>query len=111
MLTANNHCLDRRDKAARRTLSALDDIGLDHIGTYHDAAQRDSLVPFIKNINGFKVGFLNYTYGTNGIEPRDGAEISLIDRDKMKKEISITRDSGAEIVVVTMHWGNRICVA
>ena len=105
MLTANNHCLDRRDKAARRTLSALDDIGLDHIGTYHDAAQRDSLVPFIKNINGFKVGFLNYTYGTNGIEPRDGAEISLIDRDKMKKEISITRDSGAEIVVVTMHWG------
>ena len=68
-------------------------------------AQRDSLVPFIKNINGFKVGFLNYTYGTNGIEPRDGAEISLIDRDKMKKEISITRDSGAEIVVVTMHWG------
>lgn len=105
MLTANNHCLDRRDKAARRTLTALDRIGVDHIGTYHDAAQRDSLVPFIKDINGFKVGFLNYTYGTNGIEPKDGIEVAMIDREKMAKEISMTRDAGAEILVVAMHWG------
>lgn len=105
VLTANNHCLDRRDKAARRTLKALDRIGLDHIGTYHDATQRDSLVPFIKDINGFKIGFLNYTYGTNGIAPSEGVEVSMIDRDKMAREISLTRDSGAEIVVVTMHWG------
>ncbi len=105
MLTANNHCLDRRDKAARRTLKALDRIGLDHIGTYHDRADRDTLVPFIKDINGFKIGFLNYTYGTNGIAPREGMEVALIDRDKMKQEISLTRDAGAEIVVVNMHWG------
>ena len=105
MLTANNHCLDRRDKAARRTLVALDSLGIDHIGTYHDSAQRDSLVPFIKNINGFKVGFLNYTYGTNGIPPREGVEVALIDRDKIDHEIKLTRDAGAEILVVTMHWG------
>ncbi len=105
MLTANNHCLDRRDKAARRTLKALDRMGIDHIGTYHDAAQRDSLVPFIKDINGFKIGFLNYTYGTNGIQPNDGIEVSLIDRDRMAKEIAATRENGAEIIVVTMHWG------
>lgn len=105
MLTANNHCLDRRDKAARRTLTALDRLGIDHIGTYHDRAQRDSLVPFIREINGIKVGFLNYTYGTNGIEPRDGVEVSLIDRAKMAKEIDKTRKAGAEIMVVAIHWG------
>lgn len=105
MLTANNHCLDRRDKAARRTLKALDRIGLDHIGTYHDAAQRDSMVPFIKDIKGFKIGFLNYTYGTNGILPREGTEIALIDKDKMAKEIALTKNAGAEIIVVAMHWG------
>ena len=104
-LTANNHCLDRRDKAARRTLLALDSLGVDHIGTYRDAAQRDSLVPFIKDIHGIKFGFLNYTYGTNGIEPRDGVEVSLIDRDKMAREIKKTRQAGAEFVVVTVHWG------
>ena len=105
MLTANNHCLDRRDKAMRRTLTALDSLGIDHIGTYRDAAQRRELVPFIKDINGFKIGFLNYTYGTNGIEPREGAEVSLIDRDRMAEEIRLTREAGAEIVVVAIHWG------
>lgn len=104
-LTANNHCLDRRDKAARRTLVALDSIGVDHIGTYHDAAQRRKLVPFIKDINGNKIGFLNYTYGTNGIEPREGVEVSLIDRKRMAEEIKATRDAGADAVVVTVHWG------
>lgn len=104
-LTANNHCLDRRDKAARRTLTALDNLGVDHIGTYHDVQDRADKVPFIKTINGIKFGFLNYTYGTNGIEPTQGAEISLIDKNKMAEEIKKTREAGAEIVVVTMHWG------
>lgn len=105
MLTANNHCLDRRDKAVRRTLNALDSLGIDHIGTYQDRLQRDSLIPFIKNINGFKIGFLNYTYGTNGIPPVEGVEVSLIDREKMAEEIKRTREAGAEIIVVAMHWG------
>lgn len=104
-LTANNHCLDRRDKAARRTLTALDELGVDHIGTYHDAAQREKLVPFIKDINGIRIGFLNYTYGTNGIEPTEGAEIALTEKGRMADEIRKTRDAGAEIVVVTIHWG------
>lgn len=104
-LTSNNHCLDSGMKAARRTLTALDSIGVDHIGTYNDSVQREQLVPFIKDIKGFKIGFLNYTYGTNGIEPRDGMEVALIDRDRMAREIAATRAAGAEIVVVTVHWG------
>lgn len=104
-LTSNNHCLDSGMKAARRTLTALDSIGVDHIGTYNDSIQRETLVPFIKDIKGFKIGFLNYTYGTNGIEPKDGMEVALIDRDRMAKEIAKTKKAGAEIVVVTVHWG------
>ena len=104
-LTANNHCLDRRDKAARRTLTALDSIGVDHIGTYYDAESRIREVPFIKNIKGIKIGFLNYTYGTNGISPQEGIEVSLIEKERMADEIHKTRDAGAEIVVVTIHWG------
>lgn len=104
-LTANNHCLDSGDRAARRTLTALDSLGIDHIGTFHDAAQRDTLAPFIKDIHGIRFGFLNYTYGTNGIEPREDTEIALIDRDAMAREIKACRRKGAEIVVVTIHWG------
>lgn len=105
MLTANNHCLDRRDKGARNTLKALDRMGIDHIGTYDTALQRDSLVPFITDIKGIKFAFLNYTYGTNGIEPREGIEVATIDRKKISEEIDRARAAGAEMVVVTMHWG------
>lgn len=104
-LTANNHCLDRRDRAARRTIAALDSLGADHIGTFTDSLDRMAKVPFIKNINGIRFGFLNYTYGTNGIEPRDGVEVALIDKPRMASEIRKTRDAGAEIVVVAIHWG------
>lgn len=105
MLTANNHCLDKSDRGARRTLSVLDSLGLDHIGTYRDANERERLVPMIKTIKGIRFGFLNYTYGTNGINPRNGMEVALIDRDRISREIKATRDAGAEIVVVAMHWG------
>lgn len=104
-LTANNHSLDRGDKGARRTLTALDRIGVDHIGSYHDVAQRDTLTPFIKDIKGIKFAFLNYTYGTNGILPRDGMEVAGFDREKMKREIAEARRRGAEIVCVAIHWG------
>lgn len=104
-LTANNHCLDSGDKAARRTLKALDRIGVDHIGTFDSKTARDTTAVFIKDINGIKIGFLNYTYGTNGIEPKAGMEVALIDREKMKKEIEATRNAGAEMICVTVHWG------
>lgn len=105
MLTANNHCLDRRGKAAKRTLWALDSLGLDHVGTFRNQEERDSLVPLIKDINGFKVAFLNYTYGTNGIQPDNGIEISYIQKDKIHREVELAKNKGAEIIVVAMHWG------
>lgn len=104
-LTANNHCLDSGDKAARRTLTALDSLKVDHIGTYYDDKEREKLVPFIKEIGGYRIGFLNYTYGTNGIEPKEGVEVALIDRERMAQEIKKTREAGAEAIVVTVHWG------
>ena len=104
-LTANNHCLDRRGKAAKRTLIALDSLHVDHTGTYKSYEERESLVPLIKDINGYKVAFLNYTYGTNGIKPDEGIEVALIEPEKIKQEIDLARAKGAEIVIVTMHWG------
>lgn len=105
LLTANNHCLDRGDKAASRTLDALDSLKVDHIGTFHSSSDRDSVAPLIKDINGFKIAFLNYTYGTNGIQPQGGIEVAMIDKDLIKKEINKAKEKGAEIIVVAVHWG------
>ncbi len=104
-LTANNHTLDRSDYGLRRTITVLDSLSIAHIGTYRNAAARAKEVPFITDINGIKIGFLNYTYGTNGITAKDGAEVCLIDRPAMAKEIERTRSAGAEFIVVCVHWG------
>ena len=61
--TANNHCMDRNVTGLFATLDTLDHVGLDHIGTYRSREERDGC--FMREINGVKVGFLAYTYGTN----------------------------------------------
>lgn len=104
-LTANNHTLDRRDAGLKRTATVLDSKGVDHVGTYVDKAYRDSVLPMIKDINGFKIGFLNYTYGTNGINVTGDVVVDYIDRQKISDDIKRTRQAGAELVCVAMHWG------
>ena len=106
-LTANNHTLDRRDRGLRRTIEVLDSNDIPHLGTYHDAAARDTLLPCIRSVNGIRIGFLNYTYGTNGIEARDGAHVDYIDRQVMAADIDAARKAGAEIMCVCMHWGDE----
>ena len=105
MLTANNHTLDRRDAGLRRTIQILDSLKVDHIGTYISAEKRADAIPFIRDIKGYKVGFLNYTYGTNGIPVQGNVVVDLIDRDRMARDVKATREAGAEIVVLTVHWG------
>ena len=105
--TANNHTLDRRDKGLGRTIDILDEKGIPHIGTYHSKEHRDSVLPFIANINGIKVGFLNYTYGTNGITLKSDAVVDYIDTARIENDIHAARQAGAELMAVAVHWGDE----
>lgn len=107
MLTANNHTLDRRDRGLRRTISQLDSRNIKHIGTYYSQAARDSLMPAIVDVNGFKIGMMNYTYGTNGIEIQGESIVDYINHDKIIADIADARKMGAEIIMVAVHWGNE----
>jgi poly-gamma-glutamate synthesis protein (capsule biosynthesis protein) len=49
-LTANNHCLDRRDKGLVRTCHILDSLGIPHIGTYPNQQDREKRIPYIVNV-------------------------------------------------------------
>ena len=62
-------------------------------------------MPLVRDINGFKVAFLNYTYGTNGIDIHGNVVVDYIDRKKMTADIKSARSAGAELVVVLPHWG------
>lgn len=107
MLTANNHCLDRRDAGVVNTLTLLDSIGMPHLGTYRNAAERRDRLPLIVDINGFRTAFLNYTYGTNGITIQHDIVVDYIDRDLMARDVAAARQAGAEIIAACIHWGNE----
>lgn len=105
ILGANNHSLDRRDKGVRRTIDQFDAQGIPYAGIYRNKTERDSIMPVIRNINGFRVAFLNYTYGTNGITIQDDVVVDYIDKGKIKADIKKAREAGAEIIAACMHWG------
>lgn len=106
-LTANNHTLDRRDRGLKYTVAALDSLQIPHLGTYTDASERSERLPMIKNINGFRIGFLNYTYGTNGFTPKGNVVVDYIDRARIAADVKATREAGAELIVVAPHWGEE----
>lgn len=60
--TATNHSLDRGTEGLFRTIKVLEHFGTDLTGTNKS---KKSKRYFIKEINGVRISFLSYTYGTN----------------------------------------------
>lgn len=106
-LLANNHILDRRDRGLHRTISALDTLGIPHSGIYHDLAARDTIVPEIVTVNGFRIAMLNYTYGTNGITVTGNAVVNYIDPERISDDVAAARAAGAELICTCVHWGDE----
>lgn len=107
VLSANNHILDRRDKGLLRTIETFEKAGVPWLGIYRSAEHRQQHLPFIKDINGFRIAFLNYTYGTNGIRKQTSVSIDYIDRDLISKDVMEARDAGAELIALCIHWGDE----
>lgn len=105
--TANNHSCDRGRSGIERTVSVLDSIGILHMGTYLNAETYAKSTPLIINTKGFRLAFLNYTYGTNGIPVPANNVVSLIDKDKMLAEIKAAHDSAVDLTIVFIHWGEE----
>ncbi len=105
--TANNHSCDRGRSGIERTTSVLDSIGILHMGTYLNAETHTKSTPLIINTKGFRLAFLNYTYGTNGIPVPANNVVSLIDKDKMLAEIKAAHDSAVDLTIVFIHWGEE----
>lgn len=107
MLAANNHILDRGDKGLVRTIDTFERNNVSWTGIYRDSAHRRQHLPQIRDINGFRIAFLNYTYGTNGITKRTDVEIDYIDRKLIESDVKNARNAGAELIAVCIHWGDE----
>ena len=105
LLTGNNHCLDRGSRGLERTILMLDSLDFASAGTYINEAQRRERYPLLVEKNGFRIVFLNYTYGTNGLEPVPPRIVNYIDKKKMKEDIDVARRMRPDAIIACMHWG------
>lgn len=104
VVTAHNHILDRGVNGAVRTMEVLKSRGLDALGTY--STPTDSRKPVIKEVNGIKVGYIAYTYSTNGIPLPDDYKymVNFLEREKIVADIKTLRPQ-VDVVVLVLHWG------
>ncbi|MGH3623736.1 MAG: CapA family protein, partial [Sciscionella sp.] len=105
--TASNHTLDEGAAGVRRTLDALDRAGVAHTGSARSAAE--AARPLILRANGVKVAQLSYTFGFNGIALPPGKPwlANEIDPVRIIHAARRARAAGAQVVIVSMHWGTE----
>lgn len=105
--TASNHTLDDGEAGVRRTLGALDEAGVKHAGSGRTAAEGRS--PAWLRAGGAKVAQLAYTYGTNGYPMPQGKPwtVNLMERERIVADARAARKAGADVVVVSVHWGTE----
>ncbi|MFJ6700211.1 CapA family protein [Streptomyces sp. NPDC091272] len=105
--TASNHTLDAGADGIRRTLAAFDKAGLAHAGSARTA--QEAARPALLKAGTAKVAQLAYTYGTNDYPLPDGQPwaVNLIDRRKIVADARAARKAGADVVVVSLHWGTE----
>lgn len=101
---ANNHTLDRSAEGIVKTVENLNERGIDYVGA--NVSAEDMERDRIFTVNGIDVGFLAYTYGTNGIPIPEGQDylVNIIDMPRILSDIEDLR-SKVDVLIVSYHQG------
>jgi poly-gamma-glutamate synthesis protein (capsule biosynthesis protein) len=104
--TASNHALDRGTAGIDATLGALDRAGITQTGMARSAAEA---TPIVLDVAGIAIAPLSYTYSFNGLRlPADEPwRSNPIDVWRILSDALVARERGAEVVVVSLHWGTE----
>lgn len=104
--TASSHVLDQGVPGVSRTLEAMDTVGLRHVGSGRDAAE-GARPALLRADGGARVAHLAYTYGTDQKRRPASAPwtVNLINARKIIADARAARRAGADVVVVSPHWG------
>lgn len=105
--TASNHSVDDGAAGIRRTLDALDRAGVRHAGSARTEAEARTAT--VLRAGRARVAHLAYTLHTNG-RPLPAGEpwaVSLIDGERVVADSRAAREAGADVVVVSLHWGTE----
>jgi hypothetical protein len=103
--TASNHSLDGGLAGIRSTLGWLDRVGVRHTGTARSAAERWKTTHY--RVGHVLVAQLSFTASLNGLVPTEKWEANRIDARTIVQDARRARRRGADIVVLSLHWGEE----
>ena len=106
-VVANNHICDRGQSGIHNTLTALHEAGIPSTGAFSSTLPDSTHHPLWLTKKGFRIALFNYTYGTNGLPVPRGCSVNHIDTLTMQRDIRAARQSGAQHVIVFVHWGTE----
>ncbi|MBQ4156873.1 MAG: CapA family protein [Clostridia bacterium] len=113
MLTlANNHMLDSWYSGLMDTIDNVDSFGIRYIGASRTQEERNT--PVICEVNGIKIGFLNYTKDLNSMDRQSALDkramqfaVHAIKNSDCMADAKRLRNAGADVIVCYMHWGTE----
>ena len=105
--TASNHALDRGTEGIDATVHALESHGVSQVGMARTPAE---IEPQVLTVNDVNLTHLSYTFSFNGLSLPDDQlwRSAVIDTDRILRDAARARAMGAEVVIVSMHWGNEM---
>ena len=104
---ASNHTTDTGIRGIEGTITALDEAGVSHHGMARDPEEAQNLN--ILTVDDFTIAHLSYTYGLNTgvLKPELQHQTNIIDVATIIDDAQRARESGADFVLVSLHWGNE----
>ncbi|WP_215146293.1 CapA family protein [Exiguobacterium qingdaonense] len=102
--TANNHTLDRGVRAIENSIDHWNAIGMPYTGSFLSAEDKANIRMLTANDISFS--FLAYTYGTNGVVPKQPYHVNYIDLAQMRPEIE-KAEQLTDMTVVSLHFGTE----
>ncbi|MCL2218029.1 MAG: CapA family protein [Defluviitaleaceae bacterium] len=114
LITANNHSFDMGFSGLEASLANFERAGIAQTGMYTNAD--DFYAHSIVDVLGIRVGIIAYTDSFNGLEGIIPSDIlpytvrrfqshTMNSIPSMAEEIAGIREAGADVVVISLHWG------
>ena len=102
--TASNHTADRGTAGIDRTVDVLEARGLEQSGMARTPAE---ILPRLFEVEGVSFSHLSYTFSYNGLSLPEGEQwrSAVIDPERIVNDAALARMLGADVVIVSMHWG------
>ncbi|MHB1089908.1 MAG: CapA family protein [Ilumatobacteraceae bacterium] len=104
--TASNHAYDRGTDGIDATVNALESRGVTQAGMARTPAE---IEPRVSTVNNVRLAHLSYTFSYNGLYLPDNQQwrSATIDSERILHDAATARNMGAEVVIVSMHWGTE----